>query len=122
MVNRWRETEIAVARDQPLGPLREVAASHGQAVVDTGFAYHVKSPDMDKGAGLEAVAAELDIAPGDFVAVGDSENDAEMFTVAGHAYAVGNADESAKAAADEVLEARYADGFLAAVERIADRF
>jgi phosphoglycolate phosphatase (TIGR01487 family) len=122
MVNRWRETEVAVSRDQPLAPLREIAAEHGQEVVDTGFAYHVKSPDMDKGAGLAVVASELDLEPDEFVAVGDSENDADMFTVAGHAYAVGNADETAKAAADEVLEAEYADGFLAAVDRIAERF
>jgi hypothetical protein len=117
-VNRWRETEIAVGRDQPLAPLERIAAEHGLEVVDTGFAYHVKSPAVDKGRGLEAVADVLGLAPTDFAAIGDSENDADMFRVAGESYAVANADEQASAAADTVLDEAYADGFLAAVDRI----
>jgi len=117
-INRWRETEIAVSRESPLEPLEELAAAEGLEVVDTGFAYHVKSPGVDKGVGLRAVARELDIDPGEFVAVGDSENDAAMFEVARRAYAVGNADGTAKAAADVILDEQYADGFLAAAERI----
>lgn len=120
LVNKWRETEVAVAREQPLGPLEELAARHGLHVVDTGFAYHVKSPGMNKGRALRDVAAALDYGLSAFVAVGDSQNDVEMLEEVGTGYAVGNADEAAKAAADVVLDAEYADGFLAAVERILD--
>jgi hydroxymethylpyrimidine pyrophosphatase-like HAD family hydrolase len=120
LVNRWRETEIAVAREQPLGPLEEIAASHGLEVVDTGYAYHVKSPDVDKDLGLETAAKRLGYNPEAFVAVGDSENDAEMFAVAGESYAVANADEHALEAADHVTDESYADGFLEALERAAD--
>lgn len=117
-VNRWRETEIAVSRDAPLGPLEELAVDRGLEVVDTGFAYHVKSADVSKGGALETVADRLGRDPGEFVAVGDSENDVSTFGVAGRSFAVGNADSAARGAADEVLEASYADGFLAAVERV----
>ena len=117
-VNRWRETEIAVSRDQPLAPLERIAAEHGLGVVDTGFAYHVKSPEVDKGRGLEAVAEALGRPVTGFAAVGDSANDADMFRVAGESYAVANADGAAKAAADTLLDESYADGFLAAVEAI----
>ena len=117
-VNRWRETEIAVALDQPLDPLERIAADHGLEVVDTGFAYHVKTPDVDKGKGLAAVADTLDRDPAEFVAVGDSENDVATFETAGRSFAVANADDSALAAADEVTDASYADGFLEAVDRI----
>jgi len=119
LVNRWRETELAVSRDMPLSPLEEIASDHGMVVLDTGFAYHVVSPDVDKGKGLEAVATELDLTPASFLAVGDSENDAPTFEVAGRAVAVANADEQARAAAEYVTEAAYADGFLEAVERFA---
>jgi phosphoglycolate phosphatase (TIGR01487 family) len=119
LVNRWRETEVAVAREMPLGPLERLADEHGLVVVDTGYAYHVKSPDVDKGKGLAAVAEELGLATGDFLAVGDSENDAPTFEVAGRSVAVANADERALAAADHVTDAGYADGFLEAVERFA---
>ncbi|MFC7175930.1 HAD hydrolase family protein [Halosegnis marinus] len=117
LVNYWRETEVAVARDRPLDPLESLAAEHGLEVVDTGYAYHVKDPAVDKDTGLESAAAALGYEPSDFLAVGDSENDAEMFAVAGESYAVANADEHALAAADHVTDAGYADGFLEALDR-----
>lgn len=118
LANRWRETELAVARDQPLEPLREAAARHGLEVVDTGFAYHVKSPDVDKATGLAAVADSLEVEIGSFVAVGDSANDAAMFEEVDASYTVANADSIARAAADFVTDGSYGDGFLEAVERI----
>lgn len=114
-VNRWRETEIAVARDQPLAPLESIASEYGLEVVDTGYAYHVKSPDVSKGQGLEVIADELGIDPEAFLAVGDSENDVSTFEVTGEAIAVANADDAALAAADRVTDGSYADGFLEAV-------
>jgi phosphoglycolate phosphatase (TIGR01487 family) len=118
MVNRWRETELAVSRERPLEPLEHIAADHGMDVVDTGYAYHVKSPEVDKGEGLKTAARLLDCYPEEFVAVGDSENDAEVFGVAGKAYAVANADDHALSAADVVTEGAFADGFLEALEAI----
>jgi phosphoglycolate phosphatase (TIGR01487 family) len=120
LVNRWRETELAVSRDQPLGPLEEIAGDHGLVVLDTGFAYHVTSPDVDKGTGLAAVAEALGHDTSDFAAVGDSENDAPILSAAGRSAAVANADATARAAADHVTAAAYADGFLEAVGWVAD--
>lgn len=111
-VNRWRETEVAVARDADEALLREVADEHDMQVVDTGYAYHVKTPGVEKGAGLEAVAETLDRNPFEFVAIGDSENDASTFAVAGTSYAVANADDVAKDAADQVTERSYFDGTI----------
>lgn len=118
--NRWRETEIAVNRDRPLEPLQELAMEHDLVVVDTGFAYHVKAPDVDKGTGLQIVADELDLSTDDFLAIGDSENDAPTFELAGESVAVANADDTAKAAADWHTQAEYADGFLEAVQAYFD--
>lgn len=118
MVNRWRETELAVSRERPLEPLERIAADHGMDVVDTGYAYHVKSPSVDKGTGLRTAAQLLETEPEEFVAVGDSENDAEMFGLVGEAFAVANADETARAAADVTTEESFADGFIEALETI----
>jgi len=52
-------------------------------VVDTGYAYHVKSTGVSKGRGLERVGDALGIGPDEFVAIGDSENDVSTFAVAG---------------------------------------
>lgn len=122
IVNRWRETELAVSTDSPREPLEEIAAEHGQQVVDTGFAYHVVSPDVDKGVGLETVAEQLELDVEEFVAIGDSENDAPMLDIAGTGIAVAHAHEAAIGRADRVTDAAYAEGFLEAVEWIVDEF
>ena len=118
LVNRWRETEVAVAMDQPLEPLEAIAARHGQEVVDTGYAYHIKDPAISKGLGLETVAESLGLVPDTFVAVGDSENDISTFEVAGRSFAVANADEGARAAADDITNGAHADGLLEALDRL----
>jgi len=116
LANRWRETEVVVSLDRPAEPLRRLAEENGLEFLDTGFAYHVTDARIDKGTGLVAVCDELSHDPDDFLAVGDSENDAEVFQVAGESVAVANADETAKSRADRVTDASYADGFLEAVE------
>ncbi|MFB6120170.1 MAG: HAD hydrolase family protein [Halobacteriaceae archaeon] len=115
LVNRWRETELAVSREAPLDELRELAAEEGLDVVDTGFAYHVKDAEVSKGSALKQVAADLDRDPAEFVAVGDSANDVSTFEVVDRSFAVANADDAAKEAADVVTDGRHADGFLEAI-------
>ena len=117
-VNRWRETELAVARDRPKEPLVDLATEHGLEVVDSGYAYHVKDPAVDKGRGLRIAAEQLDIDPSSFVAVGDSENDVATFEVAKQSFAVENADAAAKTAADVVIADAHADGTLAVLDRL----
>jgi hypothetical protein len=120
LANRWRETELIARPTADEGLLRDVAAEFDMEVVDTGYAYHVKTPGVEKGDGLAAVADELGRSPGEFVAVGDSENDASTFAVAGRSFAVANADATAKRAADVVLDEGYMDGTLVALERVAE--
>ena len=114
-VNRWRETEVALSLDADEDLLREVAAEFELAVYDTGYAYHLTAPGVEKGAGLRLVAESLGYDPGAFVAVGDSENDVSTFGVAGRSFAVANADDAAKAAADTVTERGFMDGTLDAI-------
>ncbi|OYR48698.1 MULTISPECIES: HAD-IIB family hydrolase [unclassified Halorubrum] len=122
-VNRWRETEVALSLDADEALLREVAAAaDGDVeVVDTGYAYHVKSPAVSKGQALERVADALGLAPDEFAAVGDSENDASTFAVAGESYAVANADATARDAADTVLDDGYMDGTAALLAELRER-
>jgi len=119
-INEWRQTEIAVNQSADLDLLRSVAAEFELEVFDTGYAYHVKTPGVEKGTGLNAVGETLGIDPSSFVAVGDSENDVSTFEVAGRSYAVANADPAARAAADVVVEASYFDGTASVLESIRD--
>ncbi|MFA9516092.1 HAD-IIB family hydrolase [Halopenitus sp. H-Gu1] len=117
-VNRWRETEVAVSMDADEELLREIAADHGQTVVDTGYAYHVKSPDVSKGSAFETLCEEYRYDPDRFVAIGDSENDVSTFEAAGESYAVANADSVAREAADDVLSEGHMDGTASVLERL----
>jgi phosphoglycolate phosphatase (TIGR01487 family) len=114
-VNRWRETEVAVSLDADEALLRDVAADFDLDVVDTGYAYHLKTPGVEKGAGLRSVAETLGLDPEAFVAVGDSENDVSTFEAAGRSFAVANADDRARAAADRVTDGAHMDGTLEAL-------
>lgn len=121
LVNRWRETEIAISRDSPLEPLEAIAQRHGLVVVDTGYAYHVKSPEQSKGRALAVVTDELGVETEACVAIGDSINDVSTFEAVGRSVAVGNADEDARLAADHVTEARFGEGFLEGVAWLAEQ-
>lgn len=118
LANRWRETEVATTRDAPVDVVEDIAGRHGLEVVDSGYAYHVKSPAVDKGTALETIAALLDLEPTGFAAIGDSPNDVETFHVVGLSYAVANATDDAKAAADHVTDGAYADGLLEALDAL----
>lgn len=120
VINRWRETELALPRDQPVGPVADLAAEHGFELVDSQYAYHIKEPSISKGAGLTVAADFLGLATGEFVAVGDSANDVAMFEVVGEAYAVANATDEAKAAADEVLAEGHAAGAVELFTRLRE--
>lgn len=119
LANRWRETEVAVHRDVPRAVVDAAASAEGLEVIDSGYAYHVKSPAVNKGRGIAAAAAILDRDPTTFAAIGDSENDVEAFEVVGRSYAVENADDRAKAAADRTTERGFADGLLEALDELA---
>ena len=121
-VNRWRETEVAVSPDADAGLLREAAAAVDDVeVVYTGYAYHVKSTGVSKGRALRVVADALGIDPAAFVAVGDSENDVSTFGVAGESYAVANADDAAREAADKLLDEGFMDGTVSVLDELRER-
>ncbi|MFC6786028.1 HAD hydrolase family protein [Halobaculum halobium] len=120
-VNRWRETEVAarVTADEAL--LREIAEEFDLTFLDTGYAYHLTDPAVTKGRGLREAASILDRDPGAFVAVGDSMNDASTFAVAGESYALANADEVARDAADVTVDAGFMDGTMTVLAELIER-
>lgn len=118
LANRWRETEVAINREQPRGPIDEFAEEHGLRVIDSGYAYHVLVPGVSKGRALESLAELLGLSVEGFAAVGDSENDVSTFGVVGMSYAVANGDDRAKTAADHVTSAGYAEGLFEALAMI----
>lgn len=75
-------------------------------------------PGIDKGSGARAVLAALGVAPGDAVAIGDGDNDVDLFRAVGASAAPANASPAAMRAATRTLRGAYADGFLELAEEM----
>jgi phosphoglycolate phosphatase len=114
----YRKTEVVLNRDVAVGDLRSTLTENGVdiEIIDTGYAIHIKSTAMNKGTGLLKVAELMGLEPSDYLAIGDSCNDAEMMQVAGFGIAVGNADDEAKQAAKYMTQASFGKGTLEAIE------
>jgi phosphoglycolate phosphatase (TIGR01487 family) len=114
----YRKTEIALRRNFDLEKARALLDTQNFDVemVDTKYAIHIKSTRINKGVGLQKLAEMMGLEAEDFVAIGDSANDAEMFEVSGFGIAVANGDEIIKEAANYVTEASFGDGAIEAIE------
>jgi phosphoglycolate phosphatase len=119
----YRKSELAFRRNIDLPGVRAFVAERypGLEVVDTGFALHLKHRAVNKGTGLDKIASIMGIGPSEFAAMGDSENDLEMFRRAGTGIAVGNALPGVKAEADYVSTAKYGDGAAEGLRWLAKR-
>jgi hydroxymethylpyrimidine pyrophosphatase-like HAD family hydrolase len=85
---------------------------------DTKSILTLTSTGADKGAALAVACKELDIHPTQVVAIGDAQNDVEMFRVAGTSFAMGQASEMVKAAATRVTAPNDQDGVAQAIHTV----
>jgi Cof subfamily protein (haloacid dehalogenase superfamily) len=70
-----------------------------------------------KGKALQLVLDQLDVAPGDVLAVGDALPDVPMFELAGVGVAMGNAPGDVKARADDVAPSNQEGGVAWAIQK-----
>mgnify|MGYP000856627835 FL=1 len=119
----YRKTEIALRRDFDLEKARALLKTQNLDVeiIDTKYAIHIKNPKINKGVGLHKLAGMMGLKPKDFVAIGDSVNDVEMFEVSGFGIAVANGDEIIKKTADYVTKASFGDGAIEALEFLEEK-
>lgn len=116
-----RRSEIALRRNFDIQAARDILVMkgiHDIEMVDTGFAVHIKTTEVNKGTGLAQVAALMKINPKDFAAIGDSANDIEMLKAAGLGFAVANSHPDLKDVADRVTAGSYGKGAIEAMEYI----
>jgi len=114
----YRKTEIALRRNFDLKKAIDLLETQNFDVemIDTKYAIHIKSTRINKGVGLQKLAGLMGLEAKDFVAIGDSANDVEMFEASGFGIAVGNGDDRIKEAANYVTEASFGDGAVEAIE------
>lgn len=79
----------------------------------------VMHADVNKGAGLQALAQALNVTAEQVMAIGDEGNDIAMFDYAGCAVAMGNGSDEAKAHADHVVATNDDGGVAEAIRNFA---
>ncbi|HJH32440.1 MAG TPA: phosphoglycolate phosphatase [Methanosarcinaceae archaeon] len=119
----FRKTEIALGRDFDMDEARALLKERNFEVeiIDTKYAIHIKSNKVNKSTGLKIISKLMGLIPADFVAIGDSVNDAEMIRSAGLGITVANGDAEAKKAADHVTKASFGDGTVEAIEYLRSK-
>ena len=87
-------------------------------LVDGGFAnLEFTAQGVSKATGLRFLADYLGLTLAQTMAIGDSENDAEMLRAAGLGVAMGNAYPQVKALADAVTDDNESDGVAKAIQK-----
>ncbi|AXY25434.1 HAD family hydrolase [Suicoccus acidiformans] len=81
------------------------------------FYLELMHKDVSKGTSLKRLAEHLELSLEQIIAVGDGNNDKEMLQTAGIGVAMGNANESLKAIADEVTASNDEDGIVPIIEK-----
>ena len=79
--------------------------------------FEFMAPGVSKGAALQEYLDDLNLERAGVMAVGDSENDASLFAVAGFSVAMANAVPSLLERADAVTESNARDGVARALHR-----
>jgi hypothetical protein len=118
----YRFADLAFARTVDPDEVKKILMTSTVKVIDTGYAIHLQSPGIDKGTALEALAKEMNMAPSDFIAIGDSLNDIQMLKNAGIGVTVANAHPDVKAVAEFVAEKEYGNGFVEIITKYSSYF
>lgn len=113
--NEYRYSDVAFARDTDAETVRRILAGISVQVIDTGFAIHLQSPGLSKGAALVKLAGFMGLSTNDFLAAGDSVNDVSMLRAAGTAVVPANASPDARAVADQVMDKPFGEGTADAI-------
>lgn len=115
--SEYRYSDVAFARDIDAALITDLLADLPVQVIDTGFAIHLQSPGLSKGAALTHLASLMGLSPCDFLAAGDSINDVSLLRAAGIAVAPANASPEARAVADIIMDQPYGEGIADALAR-----
>ncbi|MFN4133236.1 MAG: phosphoglycolate phosphatase [Candidatus Hadarchaeales archaeon] len=113
-----RLTGLTIERNISTEDAQKIFSERGLnlVAVDSGFAIHIKEPEINKGNALALLAVRKNIGMAEIAAIGDGPNDVEMLGRAGLSFAVGNSSEDARRIATYHLEESYGKGVAKAVE------
>ena len=96
-----------------------IIKSKYSGVLSQSYVYEVFPKDNNKGTGLKKLAEKLGIKREEVMAIGDGNNDIEMFEYANYSVAMKNATELAKKTAKYETDSNENDGVAKAIRKYA---
>ena len=112
---------LSVPHAQTMAYYDEIRATMTAGLVPTSSghgAIDLIVPGCHKASGLQKLAERWGIDPSEVAVFGDGGNDVEMLRWAGHGYAMANASEEAKAAANYLCPSNEEQGVLITLEEL----
>ena len=97
----------------------DIIKSKYSGVLSQSYVYEVFPKDNNKGTGLKKLAEKLGIKQEEVMAIGDGNNDIEMFEYANYSVAMKNATELAKKSAKYETDSNENDGVAKAIRKYA---
>ncbi len=97
----------------------DIIKSKYSGVLSQSYVYEVFPKDNNKGTGLKKLTEKLGIKQEEVMAIGDGNNDIEMFEYANYSVAMKNATELAKKAAKYETDSNENDGVAKAIRKYA---
>lgn len=115
-----RLTGLTLKRKVSIEDVQKILRGEGLSLVavDSGFAIHIRSPEVNKGNALRKVSSVRGVPLAEIAAIGDGPNDIEMLQVAGISFAVANSPDEVKRVCTHVTNSPHGKGTAEAIEQI----
>ena len=116
-----RMTEVVLERTFDISKAQKILDEEGLDVglFDSGYAFHINSRGIDKGAGFLEALNMLECDVSDAIAIGDSETDVSLFNLIPNNIAVNNSIDDLKKIARIVTTKESGEGVLEGLDMIS---
>ena len=116
-----RMTEVVLERTFDISKAQKILDEEGLDVglFDSGYAFHINSRGIDKGAGFLEALNMLECDVSDAIAIGDSETDVPLFNLIPNNIAVNNSIDDLKKIARIVTTKESGEGVLEGLDMIS---
>lgn len=119
-----RMSEVVLCRNFDIDRAQQILDEHKLPLYlsDSKYAYHINQIGVNKSAGHSAALRILGLEAKDSVAIGDSETDIPLFRSCGYSICLGNAEESVKRNATQIMSAKHGEGLVQAIQLLSQNF
>ena len=116
-----RLTEVVLERTFDIESAKTLVIENNLPVnlSDSQYAFHINSEGIDKAHGFKEVMRMLSIIQDNVIAIGDSETDIPLFSLAKTSVALGNSSDFVKSKASFTVSAKSGDGLIEALDKLA---